>query len=173
MYIGMLTDYVSVEFCNGPALASQSFRRNMEERGHQVSLVGPRPVAREAEGDALLFKSLRFRQYATTALAMPWPRRNFTDCPPYDVIHAHSNSLSMHWALMMRHMHGIPCLQTNTIHLPAFAHHAVPDGIAHPLHKVITPFGDRQFDPRVGLGRGSRSPGATPGVAAAPGAGPL
>ena len=129
MYIGMLTDYVSVEFCNGPALASQSFRRNMEGRGHQVSLVGPRPVAREAEGDALLFNSLRFRQYATTALAMPWPRRNFTDCPPYDVIHAHSNSLSMHWALMMRHMHGIPCLQSNTIHLPAFAHHAVPDAL--------------------------------------------
>ena len=150
MHIGMLTDYVSVEFTNGPALASQAFRRNMEHRGHRVCLVGPRPFEREAEGDAMLFKSLRFRQYASTALALPWPRRNFTACPPFDVIHAHSNSLMMHWALMMRQLHGIPCLQTNTIHLPSFAHHAVPDSllenrITKPIFDFLTRYAERRF----------------------------
>ena len=43
MKIGMLTDFVAVEYCNGPALACQAFRRHMENRGHHVGLIGPKP----------------------------------------------------------------------------------------------------------------------------------
>jgi glycosyltransferase involved in cell wall biosynthesis len=131
MKIGMLTDYVTVEFTNGPALASQAFRRIMGTRGHDVSLVGPSPVwgNQGAKGDTILFKSLPFRQYAGTPLAMPFPAKNFSEKPDFDVIHAHSNSLLMHWAPMMRKMHGIPCIHTNTIYLPAFAHHFAGDAV--------------------------------------------
>ena len=44
MRIGMLTDYVAVDFANGPALATQTFKRNMEHRGHDVTIIGPRPA---------------------------------------------------------------------------------------------------------------------------------
>ena len=95
MRIGMLTDYPSVEFCNGPALASQTFRRNMEARGHSVSLIGPRPKHKKVTGDAVLFKSLALRSYADTPIALPWPRQAF-EARPWDVIHAHSNAMMMH-----------------------------------------------------------------------------
>jgi glycosyltransferase involved in cell wall biosynthesis len=35
----------------------------------------------------------------------------------------------MHYAPMMRGLYGIPCLSTNTIHLPAFAQHLLPDAL--------------------------------------------
>ena len=148
MRIGMLTDYPAVEFCNGPALASQTFRRNMEARGHSVSLIGPRPKHRKVTGDAVLFNSLPLRSYADTPIALPWPRQTF-EARPWDVIHAHSNALMMHWAPMMRELHQIPCLQTNTIHLPSFVHHGVSEKLLNgPLRgafSLLSDFVERSF----------------------------
>ena len=69
----MLTDFVAVEYANGPALACQSFRRHMENRGHHVGLIGPKPSKhREASGETILLDSWRFRQYGNVPFAMPW-----------------------------------------------------------------------------------------------------
>ena len=143
MKIGMLTDFPAVEYCNGPALASQAFRRNMEGRGHTVRFIGPKPHAgqRQVDGDGnILFPSLRLRRYANTPFGFPWPLKAFTRKPDLDVIHGNSNAQMMHYGLMMRSMHNIPCLQTNTIYLPAFKHHMVPEEI------LAAPGAERFFD---------------------------
>lgn len=130
MKIGMLTDFVAVEYCNGPALACQTFRRHMENRGHHVGLIGPKPSKeRKAEGETILLDSWRFRQYGNAPFAMPWPFNTFADKPDYDIIHANSNSMLMHWAPMVRKLHGLPCIQTNTVYLPSFAHHFLPQDV--------------------------------------------
>ena len=130
MKIGMLTDFVAVEYCNGPALACQSFRRHMQNRGHQVGLIGPKPnKERTAQGETILLDSWRFRQYGNAPFAMPWPLNTYSAKPDYDIIHANSNTLLMHWAPMVRKLHGIPCIQTNTVYLPSFAHHFLPQEV--------------------------------------------
>ena len=118
MKIGLLTDFPAVEYCNGPALASQAYRRNMEGRGHEVSFIGPRPKQsqRQVEGDGnVLFSSMVMKRYANTPFAMPWPLTPFKSKPDFDVVHGNSNGHMMHYGLMMREMYDIPCLQTNTI----------------------------------------------------------
>ncbi len=131
LFIGMLTDYVAVDFANGPALATQTFKRNMELRGHRVALVGPRPGKhqRQAPEGSLLFDSLPFRQYTTVRIGFPAPTDTWNRHPGFDVIHAHTNSLAMHWAAMVRKLHGIPVVQTNTIYLPGFVHHAINEDL--------------------------------------------
>ena len=142
MRIGMLTDYVAVDFANGPALATQTFKRNMEMRGHHVTIIGPRPAPwqRQPPEDSILFDSVNFRQYRGVRVAFPSPLSVLTDRPDIDVIHAHTNSLSMHWASLMREQHGIPAVHTNTIYLPGFVHHGIPEHLLN--YKPLVPFWD-------------------------------
>ncbi len=142
MRIGMLTDYVNVDFANGPALATQTFKRNMEHRGHDVTIIGPRPAPwqRPAPEGSILFDSVAFRHYRGVRVAFPSPMSVLTDRPDIDVIHAHTNSLSMHWASLMREQHGIPAVHTNTIYLPGFVHHAIPENLL--TYKPLVPFWD-------------------------------
>lgn len=133
MHIGMLTDYVAVDATFGPALATQHFRRNMEHRGHDITFIGPRPATslRQAPPDSILFDSVTFPAYHGVRLPFPSPREAIYDIPKFDVIHAHSNSLMMHWAPMMRDVHGIPALSTNTFYLPGFIHNVIPEKLLH------------------------------------------
>jgi 1,2-diacylglycerol 3-alpha-glucosyltransferase len=128
MHIGILTDYPVVTFANGPSLATQALKRNLEGRGHQVALVGPRPGPDEplAHPGAVLLNAVSFRAHAGVRIPFPWPKSGFAH-PGFDVVHSHANSLLMHWAPMMREEHNIPCVSTNTIYLPAFAQHLLPN----------------------------------------------
>ncbi len=152
MHIGMLTDYVAVDMTNGPALASQTFRRNMEMRGHQCTLIGPRPGdnQREAPPGSVLLNSGKLRAYDGVRIAFPSPAEAIYDIPKFDVVHAHSNTLMMHWAPMIRDLHGIPALSTNTVYLPGFVHTVIPDGMlkfgptARPLDE-LTKYVERSF----------------------------
>ncbi len=152
MRIGMLTDYVAVDFANGPALATQAFKRNMEHRGHDVTIIGPRPAPwqRQPPEDSILFSSVPFRQYHGVRVPFPAPLNVISERPEVDVIHAHTNSLSMHWAGMMREQHGIPAVHTNTIYLPGFVHHAINDDLLYnpvlaPFWEFLTGFTERSF----------------------------
>ncbi len=128
MHIGMLTDYVTVDLTNGPGLATQTFRRNMLMRGHEVTLIGPSPGGRrQPPADSVLLSASNFRAYSGVRFAWPWPRKSIYEVPNFDVVHAHSNSLLMHWAPMVRELHGIPCISTNTVYLPGFVKHAIPE----------------------------------------------
>lgn len=131
MHIGMLTDYVAVDATFGPALATQTFRRNMELRGHKTTLIGPRPAPhqRQAPPESILFDAITLRAYYGVRVPFPKPEKALWDIPKFDVVHAHSNSLMMHWAPMMRALHGIPCLSTNTFYLPGFVHAVLPESV--------------------------------------------
>lgn len=129
MHIGILTDYPVATFANGPALATQALKRYLESRGHQVTIVGPAPGPDDpkAQPGSVLLGSVRFRAHPGVQIPFPWPLSAFDNSPKFDVIHSHSNSLLMHWAPMMRALHGVPCVGTNTIYLPAFAQHLLPN----------------------------------------------
>ncbi len=129
MHIGILTDYPVATFANGPALATQALKRYLEARGHKVTIVGPNPGIDDpaAQPGSVLLGSVRLRAHPGVQIPFPWPQTAFDNSPKFDVIHSHSNSLLMHWAPMMRQLHGVPCVGTNTIYLPAFAQHLLPN----------------------------------------------
>ncbi len=131
MHIGMLTDYIAPDCTFGPALASQTFRRNMEMRGHEVTLIGPKPAdwMRKPPPGSIELTAGTFRQYAGVRFTFPWPVSSFTKLPKFDVVHSNANSLLMRWAPVVRQLHGLPVLHTNTTYLPEFAHHAIPKNI--------------------------------------------
>ena len=131
MNIAILTDYPVVSFACGPSLATQALKRYMENRGHTVTIVGPRPGPKDppALPGSLLLDSVTFRAHPGVQLPFAWPPKAFSNAERFDVIHSHANSLLMHWAPMMRELHGVPCLSTNTIYLPGFAQHLLPNRI--------------------------------------------
>jgi len=131
MNIALLTDYAVTTFATGPAFSTQALKRYLEARGHTVTIVGPRPAAGQPQpvDGSLLFSSAPFRGHPGMNFGFPWGDNVFANLGRFDVIHSHANSLAMHWAPMMRKMHGIPCVATNTIYLPAWAQHALPDAI--------------------------------------------
>jgi glycosyltransferase involved in cell wall biosynthesis len=131
MRVAILTDYPVVCFANGPSLATQALKRHLEKRGHEVTIVGPRP-GREAPlpvAGSLLLESVPFRAHPGVQLPFAWPPAAFDNRQRFDVIHSHANSSLMHWAPMMRRLHGIPCLSTNTVYIPGFAEYALPRGL--------------------------------------------
>lgn len=129
MHIGLLTDYVAVDFTCGPALVTGAMKRNFERRGHQVTIVGaePGPNNNPAPDGSLLFSATDFKAHPGVRVAWPFPLNKTLRKPDFDVVHSHANSLLMHYAPMMRSLYNIPCLSTNTIHLPAFSQHLIPD----------------------------------------------
>ncbi len=131
MHIGILTDYPVVTFTNGPSLATQALKCYLENRGHTVTIIGPRPGPGEpaAQPGSVLLDAIDFRAHPGVRIPFAWPPAAFSNAPKFDVIHSHANSLLMHWAPMMRELHGIPCLATNTIYLPSFAQHLLPNQI--------------------------------------------
>ncbi len=131
MNIAILTDYPVVSFACGPSLATQALKRYLENRGHTVTIVGPRPGENDppAIAGSLLLNSLSFQAHPGVQMPFAWPPSAFSNSQKFDVIHSHANSLLMHWAPMMREMHGIPCLSTNTIYLPGFAQHVLPNKV--------------------------------------------
>ena len=131
MHIGLLSDYIAADCTFGPALACQSFRRNMQLRDHDVTLIGPKPASwmREPPPGSIQLTAGSFRQYQGVRFTFPWPVSAFTKLPDFDVIHSNANSLLMRWAPMVRQLHGVPVLHTNTTYLPEFAHHAIPKNI--------------------------------------------
>jgi len=129
MKIGILTDYPVVTFACGPSLSTQALKIYLEGRGHEVTIVGPKPGPNDppALPGSLLLDSLDFKAHPGVRMALAWPPKAFTQHPGLDVIHSHANSLLMHWGPMMRELHNIPCISTNTIYLPAFAQHLLPN----------------------------------------------
>ncbi len=134
MHVALLTDYSVVAFANGPSLATQALKRHLENRGHRVTIVGPRPGkgAPAAAPGSLLLESAPFHGHAGVQLPFAWPPQAFANREKFDVVHSHANSSLMHWGPMMRDLHGIPCLSTNTVYIPGFARY----GLSPQLYKI-------------------------------------
>lgn len=129
MHIAILTDFTVTTFATGPAFSTQTLKRYLEARGHRVTIVGPTPGRNQplAPAGSVLFWSMAFRGHPGMQFPFPWPKQAFSNAPRFDVIHSHANSLAMHWGPLMRKLHGVPCIATNTIYLPAWAQHVLPD----------------------------------------------
>ena len=129
MHIGLLNDYIAADSTFGPALATATFSRNMQMRGHKVTCIGPRPGAgmRQTPPGSIELAAGNFRGYPGVRFTFPWPPRAFRDIPDFDIIHSNANTLLMRWAPVVRQMQGVPVLHTNTTYLPEFTHHAIPD----------------------------------------------
>lgn len=130
MHVAILTDYPVVRFANGPSLATQALNRYLTERGHQVTLVGPQPGpgAPPVVDGSVMLRSARFRAHPGVELPFPWPRQAFAD-RGFDVVHSQANSSLMHWGPMIRRLHGVPVLATNTVYIPGFAQYALPSAL--------------------------------------------
>ena len=131
MHIAILTDFTVTTFATGPAFSTQTLKRYLEARGHKVTIVGPTPGKGEPDAPpgSLLFWSLPFRGHPGMQFPFPWPASAMDNSQKFDVIHSHANSLLMHWGPLMRKTHGVPCIATNTIYLPAWAQHVLPESI--------------------------------------------
>ncbi len=131
MHIAILTDFPAVTYANGPSLATQALKRYLEARGHRVTLVGPKPRAGDAQAPegSVLLEAVDFRAHDGVRLPFAWPPEVFENSQKFDVIHSHATSLLMHWAPAMRVLHGIPSVSTNTIYLPSFAQHVLPEAL--------------------------------------------
>lgn len=133
MHVALLTDFPAVSFANGVSLATQSLKRHLEMRGHRVTLIGPRPTQDDPEpcDGTLLLEAAPFKPHPGVNLAFAWPPQAFGNEPHgFDVVHSQANSLLLHWAPMMRRLHGIPCISTHTLHMPGFVHHGLPTQLA-------------------------------------------
>lgn len=128
MHVAVLTDYPVVAFANGPSLATQALHRHLEGRGHEVTIVGPDPGpdAPAAQPGSVLLRSARFHAHPGVQLPFAWPPAAFDNTQRFDVVHSHANSSLMHWGPMMRRLHGVPVLSTNTVYIPGFAQYALP-----------------------------------------------
>jgi glycosyltransferase involved in cell wall biosynthesis len=131
MHVAVLTDYPVVCFANGPSLATQALKRYLEGRGHTVTIVGPRPGpgAPEPAPGSLLLNAADFKAHPGVQLPFAWPPEAFDNRQRFDVVHSHANSSLMHWGPMMRRLHGIPVLSTNTVYIPGFAQYALPHSL--------------------------------------------
>jgi len=129
MHIAILSDYAVATFANGPAFSTQTLKRYLEQRGHRVTIVAPAPGPDDPEPPegSLLFSAVDYKGHPGVRFAFPFPDTMFDNAARFDVIHSHANSLAMHWAPVMRKLHGIPCLATNTIYLPAWAQFVLHD----------------------------------------------
>jgi glycosyltransferase involved in cell wall biosynthesis len=131
--IGILNDYVRVPYANGSSFASQLLYREFSQRGHSVTVVGPRdPVATSAELPRrhVAFPSLPLRLHPGVHLPMPGPealasveRQNF------DVLLGQSNTALLELGVWLRQTRGVPLLCVNTVHLPSVVDLFIPDSL--------------------------------------------
>jgi glycosyltransferase involved in cell wall biosynthesis len=114
----------------GPVMMTRFFQQELEQRGHQVRLIGPRDPDTQPDElpqDSVLCPALSFPHYKGFNVPLPVQPELFTRDWPLDVILGQSNSLFLHLGVWLRQFHGIPLLATNTIHMPSYAQHILSD----------------------------------------------
>ena len=129
MHIGVLTDYPTVSFMSGPAIHTKFLSENLQARGHDVTLMGPKPPAHAPvdDPDAALFSGFGFPTHPDVKIALPWPLKNFTDPPKVDLIHGQTAQHMMYYGSWMRQMFRIPTVATNTVYMPVYSGHVLSE----------------------------------------------
>lgn len=128
--IGILTDYARVSILTGPVFMTQFYKQALEERGHEVQLIGPEdPEAQPGElpESTVLCPALTFPHYKGFNVPVPVDPTMFLRPWELDLIHGQTNSLFLHFGVWLREYFGIPLLATNTIHLPSYTQHVMSD----------------------------------------------
>jgi 1,2-diacylglycerol 3-alpha-glucosyltransferase len=129
--LGILNDYVRVPYANGSSFASQLLYREFSQRGHEVSVVGPRDRAAKASElprRHVELPSVPVRMHP--GVHMPFPSREAlatVAAQNFDLVLGQTNTGLMNLGIWLRRTRGVPMLCVNTVHLASVYDVILPD----------------------------------------------
>ncbi len=142
--VGLVNDYLRIPYANGSSFASQFLFRELEKRGHDVTVIGPRdPSARPDQLPAkhVAFSSLPMRNHP--GLYMPLPDaaglREVASLE-LDALIAQVGSGFMAIAPWLRLRHRVPSLCVNTLHLPSVYDAVLPESLQDFMQTSLVPW---------------------------------
>lgn len=122
--IGIANDHVRVPYANGSSFASQFLYREFNQRGHEVTVIGPEdPIAREEDlpENRVLLSSLPLNAQPGVHLALP-TRRGLRELARkrIDIFLGQTGTGMIDLGLWLRRTHRIPFLSVNTFHWASY-----------------------------------------------------
>jgi glycosyltransferase involved in cell wall biosynthesis len=132
--IGILSDFTRISYANGAAFQTRFLYQELRRCGHEVTVIGPHdPDAAPGElpPGTVTLPSLPLKTYP--GLHLPMPMERWVYDPNrwnFDLLFAQATSLSLHFAVWLRKMKGIPLLCVNTTHLSAAYDVLLPEKIS-------------------------------------------
>jgi len=152
--IGLLNDYVRVPYANGSSFASQFLYRELETRGHDVSVIGPYdPDAKASELPLshVTMRSVPLRNHPGVHLAMPSSDDlSALRALKLDLVLGQTSNALMDAGVWLRDSDGVPLVMVNTVHLPSVYNSVLPDSLqgSRAVHAVfqrgLVPFAESQ-----------------------------
>ncbi len=132
--IGILNDYVRIPYATGSVFAAQFLHAQFEQRGHNVTLIGPKDPngrAEELPERSVLLKSLPFRSHPGFYLPIP-TRRGFSDlaAQDFDVLLSQTGSMLTEAGVWLRAKKGVPLLNVNTAMLNRIYDIILPEALS-------------------------------------------
>lgn len=141
--LAILNDYVRVPYANGSSYASQFLYREMNARGHEVTIIGPEdPNAKPSELPPrhISLPSIPLRNHPGFYLAMPSKAslERLRDAH-FDMTLVQSPSGLLYAGSWLRQQHGVPLVCVNTLHMPSVYNVVLPDALNHvgPVHHLF------------------------------------
>ncbi len=122
--IGIANDHVRVPYANGSSFASQFLYREFNQRGHEVTVIGPEdPLASEEElpNNRVLLTSLPLKAQPGVHLALP-TRRGLRELTRkrIDVFLGQTGTGMIDLGLWLRRTQNIPFVSVNTFHWASY-----------------------------------------------------
>lgn len=144
--IGIANDHVRVPYANGSSFASQFLYREFNQRGHEVTVVGPEdPLATEDElpQNRVLLSSLPLNAQPGVHLALP-SQRGLQELARkrFDIFLGQTGTGMIDLGLWLRRTHRIPFLSVNTVHWAGYYQVLFPDAF-HDSRAMHYVFSDR------------------------------
>lgn len=132
--IGIANDHVRVPYANGSSFASQFLYREFNQRGHEVTVIGPEdPVATEEElpENRVLLSSVPLNAQPGVYLALP-SRRGLRELARkrIDIFLGQTGTGLIELGLWLRRTHKIPFLTVNTVHLASYYEVLFPEAVS-------------------------------------------
>lgn len=142
--IGIANDHVRVPYANGSSFASQFLYREFNQRGHEVTVIGPEdPEAREEElpENRVLLSSLPLNAQPGVHLALP-TRRGLRELARkrIDIFLGQTGTGMIDLGLWLRRTHRIPFLSVNTVHWASYYEVLFPESFhdSRPIHYLFS-----------------------------------
>ena len=142
--IGIANDHVRVPYANGSSFASQFLYREFNQRGHEVTVVGPEdPSATEDElpENRVLLSSLPLNAQPGVHLALP-SQRGLQELARkrIDIFLGQTGTGMIDLGLWLRRTHQVPFLSVNTFHWASYYQVLFPEMFSdnRAMHYVFT-----------------------------------
>src|SRR5262249_18750471 len=121
--VAILSDFTRISYANGAAFQTRFLYQELRRCGHEVTVIGPHdPDASpdDVPPGTVTLPSVPVKTYPGLHLPMPLEKWVYdANRWDFDIIFAQATSLSLHFAVWLRKMKGIPLLCVNTTHLAA------------------------------------------------------